>query len=149
MQRLHEHGTDRLVALGEAFRERCARDSRLRFRDDPLREGEDPGDTDRGIEIVFDSGGEDGRVVLRVTPRGAVLSAEVVAVHRAVKAVSEELGVRLDSGYCWADLDFGRATDLADALLTHMRRRLRDLSGALKRRPSIPAWRWTGGSLAT
>jgi hypothetical protein len=83
-------------------------------------------DADRGVDIRLRCARTGSAAVLRLSNAGVSLRA-VSAVHplaAAVSVIEDQLGVHFESSYRWGPAGFASADELANALLSHLERRL-------------------------
>jgi hypothetical protein len=83
-------------------------------------------DADRGVDIRLRCARTGSAALLRLSNAGVSLRA-VSAVHplaAAVSVIEDQLGVHFEDSYRWGPTRFASADELANALLSHLERRL-------------------------
>jgi hypothetical protein len=83
-------------------------------------------DAERGVDIRLRCPHTGSVAMLRLSRGGAALRA-VSAVRpfaAAVSVIEDQLGIHFDSAYRWGPSTFASADELANALLSHLQRRL-------------------------
>jgi hypothetical protein len=115
-------------------------------------------DVETGVDVRLRCPDTGSLAVLRLSRTGAALRA-VSAVRplcAAVSVIEDQLGIHFDDGYRWGPTTFASADELANALLSHLERRLAAVTEvcgpidvaagayagtAVQHRATQPAWR--------
>jgi hypothetical protein len=83
-------------------------------------------DAERGVDVRLRCPHTGSVAVLRLSRSGAALRAvsAVRPLSAAVSVIEDQLGIHFDSAYRWGPTTFASADELANALLSHLERRL-------------------------